>query len=409
MTGNEITSGRRPGAARRLLSTQVLAGFAQWVDIFLIFSIPSFLWTSTPDQIAMVAACLGLPGLFLGPFAGVLVDRLDPRKMAFCGALLRSATGILLAFAPDFASFAVLVLLKGISNLGYWPPTVRLTQQIVEEPARIDYYSSLSALDQLTKIFTPLVAGFLVLGIDSQQVFLLSAVLTMVCALIIHSLPSTAPDDSQSARRAVSLLFELLSGLRAMRSLPGDLRASLAAGVAMSFILAVYDPHLAAFLKSVELGPAAFSMILCATAAGAVSGALLLRTVFRRPAAFVLIRLGILLFTLALASVVSMFWMFPTAVHPGWLMAVWFVSGMGYEFFLIGSSVNMQNLCPPPLLGRISTAARSFQMAAIVGAPTLGAFLIDACSRLAPFMASSAMAVLLLAALFLFRPKDRAG
>jgi hypothetical protein len=39
--------------ARKLLFIQTLAGFAQWLDIFLIFSVPSFVWKADPAQIAI--------------------------------------------------------------------------------------------------------------------------------------------------------------------------------------------------------------------------------------------------------------------------------------------------------------------------------------------------------------------
>ncbi len=54
----------------KLLIIQTLSGFSLWIDIFLIFLIPSFVWGSTPLQIAIISAVLTIPSLILGPIMG---------------------------------------------------------------------------------------------------------------------------------------------------------------------------------------------------------------------------------------------------------------------------------------------------------------------------------------------------
>lgn len=88
--------------AGRLLVIQTLAGFSQWIDVFLIFSVPAFLWQSTPGQIAFIASCFGLPGLFWSPMIGALLDQRDARRAACCAAAARTALTGFIAFAPEF-------------------------------------------------------------------------------------------------------------------------------------------------------------------------------------------------------------------------------------------------------------------------------------------------------------------
>ena len=381
---------------KKFLTIQILTGFAQWIDIFLIFSIPSFVWRSPPTEIALIAACFGFPSLILGPFIGVLVDRIDPRKMAFAGAIARSLLSIAIAFAPTSMIFAAFVLLKGLANLLYWPATSVLTNHVVTPSNRMRFFSNLSAFDQLTKTFTPLLAGLLVVFIGSQEIFIFSAGITLLCAFLLNTLAiSTISNEEKQVRAAQSILSDLLFGFRSFKSLPLNLIASLLLGIGISFALAIYDPHLAAFLESYRFDSTAFSIILSSTAAGAVAGASFVRFVLPQASPIGLMRWGVFLFSSAVTGVVAAFEFFQAISGISLLSALWFINGMGYELFLIGSRVNTQALCPRNLLGRISTSTRSIQMLAIITAPSIGAALISSYTRLAPFTTAAIIALML--------------
>jgi len=184
----------RAGAqTTRLLTVQTLAGFAQWIDVFLIFSVPAFLWQSSPGQIALLASLFGIPSLFVGPLVGAFLDRTDPRKALYFGILARTLLTIAIAFASDYWSFATLVLFKGFANVCYWPAGSIVTNILVRTGERVRYYSSLSVFDQGAKVATPLIAGTLTLLINSQLIFLVSACATAIGAAL---LPKLLSEDS---------------------------------------------------------------------------------------------------------------------------------------------------------------------------------------------------------------------
>lgn len=382
--------------ARRLLAIQTLAGFSQWIDVFLIFSVPAFLWQSTPGQIAFMASCFGLPGLFLGPMIGALLDQLDARRAACCAAVARTALTGFIAFAPGFEFFAVLVLLKGVANVFYWPATAILTQQLVAPAARVQYFSSLSALDQVTKIITPLIAGAATWVMDAQLIFLLSCALTLVCALWLFFLPrSTTTPHERGKHLLIDAWRGLSYGWKSMRTLPSGLVVSIGLGIGVSLALAIYDPHLAAFLNSIQLDATAFALLISSTGFGAVCGALLVRFLGKSAHPSQLMRTGLALFFTATAGAAILSGFHAQAIGIVPLMFLWFINGLGYEIFIIGCNVNMQNLCPPHLLGRVSTSARSLQMSAVVAGPLIGAWLISVQSRATPFGVSAVIALAL--------------
>lgn len=385
-------------STRHLLATQTLSGLAQWIDVFLLFTVPSFLWKSSPAEIAFLAACFGLPSLFLGPFIGVLLDRADSRKAMLIAALSRTALSVMIAFAPGFQVFAVLILLKGLANLLYWPASAILTNQTVSAPARVKYFSSLSALDQMTKIGTPLVAGTLALAINSQLVFMVSAALTLSCAAMLRFFPRIKTiQHPMQKRSAHGLLNDLFFGLRSIKTLPKDLLFSILLSIGLSLGLAIYDPHMAGFLSSKGFDTGVFAMLISATGVGAVVGAALVRFILNQSSSIAIIRIGITVFSIAISSAALVIYCAPELLGRSAFIILWFLNGLGYEVFVIGASVNTQNLCPPALLGRISTSMRSLQMLAVISGPSMGAWLITAYSRTAPFIVSAVLSLCLLA------------
>lgn len=310
------------GFPNGLLTTQLLSGFAQWVDVFLIFSIPSFLWNSPPEDIALIAACFGLPSLFLGPFIGVIVDRTDPGKMAIFGAVARTFLSLCIAFVPSFWFFVVFVVLKGLANICYWPALSILTNRIVHESERVKYYSSLGALDQMTKVMTPIFAGVMVYWFPSQKIFLASAFATLLCVCFIYGLSGVDVREKRQARTPGSIFEDLREGFKSIGGLPSNLIASICLGIGMSLALAIYDPHLASFLNWENLGPGAFSAVLTSTACGAIFGATMIRFFWARAKPENLIRVGMFLFAIAIVSFLCFYFYGETHIGLATLVAL---------------------------------------------------------------------------------------
>jgi MFS family permease len=166
-------------------------------------------------------------------------------------------------------------------------------------------------------------------------------------------------------------------------------------GIGMSLALAVYDPHLSAFLASWKFDLLTYSMLLCATGAGAAAGALGVRLAWGKVNPTLLLRLGVLVFSLSILAAALAMVLAPAWVTHEVLIALWFANGLGYELFSVGSAVITQNLCPPALLGRISTSVRSLKLITMVLGPSLGVWLITEYSRTSPFVAAAGLGVLL--------------
>ena len=144
----------------------------------------------------------------------------------------------------------------------------------------------------------------------------------------------------------------------------------------LAISLAIYDAHLPSFIKSLHMGESTYSIIISATAIGAITGALFVKSIFKSFGPVLLSKIGFILFAFSIL-IVNILLITLGSIPLPIIIFIWFLNGCGYELFMIGYGVNFQNTCPKEVLGKVSTSARSFQMLIIMLTPSVGAYFID--------------------------------
>ncbi|TSD80557.1 MFS transporter [Pseudomonas sp. KBS0710] len=378
----------------KLVCVQALSSLSLWLDIFLIFTVPVYLWHASPSSIAILAFCLGAPMLFLGPIVGALIDRHDARKTLALGALLRILSTLALAVSPNLQIFLLFVILKGVSNLLYFPSITIMVRQLILADERKSFFSCPSVFDQSTKILAPLLAGMLTVFFSPKDLFFLSAAAVLLSfPLLRHICLIFQTQINDSSTKVLPLYRDIARGFVIFNALPFQLRIGFLYSLLTSLALGIYDPHLASFLAYEGLPSVNFSVIVSATAAGAIGAALLIKFKFshvdelllRINALIVFSTALILTATLLLLQVPGRAYLYPL---------VWFVNGFGYEMLIISSNIILQQLCPSHTLGRVSMSFRSIQILCVIIGPSIGTVLIIAGGRPAPFIVAACLAFL---------------
>lgn len=376
----------------RLICVQALSSLSLWLDVFLIFTVPVYLWHASPSEIAILAFCLGAPMLFLGPIVGTLIDRHDVRKTLTFGALLRATSTVALAVSPNFEFFLLFVVLKGVSNLIYFPSIAITVRQLIVAEERKSFFSHVSLFDQSSKLFAPLVAGALTAMLSPKNVFFISAAAVFLTLPLLRSIYSVIQSQTDDSRTTILALYrDIARGFSIFNALPFQLRIGFLYSLLTSLALGIYDPHVASFLAFEGLPPVAFSVVISATAGGAIGAALLIKLKLGDIDEVRLRLYALATFSIALIMTATLvFFQIPgrSSLYP----AVWFVNGFGYEMLIISSNIILQQLCPPGNIGRVSTSFRSIQILCIIAGPSLGTLLIAASGRPAPFIVAACMA-----------------
>ncbi|TCM60036.1 MFS transporter [Acinetobacter calcoaceticus] len=360
----------------KLLIIQSCASFSQWIDIFLIFSLPVFIWQASAAQMAGVALLLAIPSVLISPWIGAWVDAHNPKSIMRFGAYLRLLLAVLLLLNPSMSVFFVLVFLRSIFSTLYWSAATVVTQGLISMPQRMAYFSSLSIFEQSAKVLSPL----LVVGVSSliglQAGWSIAVLLNLVVVIMLHDpIFSTLKNDAQqhvttpSRKQPISLSLML-------QQLSGPLKLQMLFMLLLAFSLGLFDPHLALFMQSLGKAAADYSAVIVATALGAIFGALLLKTRFQNYTASALSGIGIYFYFAFILSL-NLLMLNVEQIPLSILLMIWFVNGVGYELFMLGYSINMQNQCPSPILAKVSTSMRSLQLFIMLLATSIGAYLIQ--------------------------------
>ncbi|GIH79360.1 MFS transporter [Planobispora longispora] len=336
----------------------------------LVVAVPAHVYAVTGSVLVtgFTLAVEYLPVLLLGPFAGVLADRWDRRRLMTGTDLARAAAVCLIVFArtPDTVGLIYLaVLAEGTAAVLFRPAAQAHT------PAVVGTGSTLAAANAANAVASGVIGlGAAPLGAALFSAFGIGAVVTVAAVGYLVSAVTIAstrphPRGRHSHRRP---LDELRDGLRhlhrsaATRALMITGGLYLAANAALTALLV---PFAATFLgDGTQVG-----WMLSALSAGFLLGAPVSRRIVDRFPARTTITGGQVLVAIAF------FMMFNARSLPMALTAALLLGVPGVTV-LVALQTWLQRVSPPALLGRVSaaflTAEAAATMAGAFAGPALG-------------------------------------
>ena len=348
--------------------------------------------TRSPSHIALLTAVAWLPWLLLGIGAGVLVDRVDRRRVQI-GALV--ARGALLAGAAwlavhglTIAWLIALALAYGVTEVLADLAAGALVPDVVAPADLPAANGRIMAVQQVANAFLggPLAGLLLTLG-TAWALGAPAALAVLAAAVLWRGLPGSyrhapvapaAPDAPHDAgrgaatalRRAGRDVREGLSLVLHHRVLRPVVLAAALLNMASTAYFTVFVLWAVGPGSRIGMTAGTYPLLLVALAVGAVAGSVL---VARAARALGEVRLMVGAFTLAFALLVV-----PVAVpHPAAVAATLLLVG---ALSTTGNVVNetlRQRIVPPALLGRVGGAGRTLS----VGLMPVGALLAGAAAE----------------------------
>lgn len=214
----------------RLWTAQVVSSLGDWLGFVAVTAIAARIGGKSPEAaISLVLSARLVPGFFLGPIAGVLVDRWDRRRVMVACDIGR---GLVLATIPFVEHLGVLVaasLLLEVMTL-LWGPAKEASVPNLVRPEFLANANSLSLVAAYgtfpigSALFTVLaeVAKWLghyhalhVLRVSQESIAIYVDVLTFFCSAAIISTLSLSKDKAAPAEGETSRA----SGIETLRQL----------------------------------------------------------------------------------------------------------------------------------------------------------------------------------------------
>lgn len=148
--------------------------------------------TDNGTAVGIVTSVYFLPILVVGPWAGVVSDRVDKRRVLLCTQTAMMAFSFLLGILAlggwaTYASTVVVAVLNGIAGAFDQPPRRTIVTELVDEADGANAIALNTALNQAGKVVGPAVAGVLVSTVGVGWCFVANGVssLAVIGALLL--------------------------------------------------------------------------------------------------------------------------------------------------------------------------------------------------------------------------------
>jgi len=208
---------------RLLFVGQTISQLGDWFNSVAVFALLLDL-TGSATAVAWMMIVQFLPVALVGPMAGVVVDRVDRRKLMIATDILRGLLilGLLFVQRPDQVWIAYVVMALAVSAQAFFEPARTATIPNVTTPAQLMPANAISSAMWSTMLAVGASVGGLVTALAGRNVaFVVNALSFFASAYFIAraqfaSAPAAAP--KVRGLKAVLGISDLIEGLRYVRS-----------------------------------------------------------------------------------------------------------------------------------------------------------------------------------------------
>jgi MFS family permease len=353
---------------RRYYSGQAISLVGTWMQMtaqsWLVLTL-----THSSTALGVVIALQTLPVLLLGPYGGVIADRVDKRRMMIA---LQSAMGVqalilgllTVTGAVRIWHVGILAALLGLNNAFENPSRQSFMLELVGPEHLRNAVSLNSVLVNVARTIGPAIAGLLIAGVGDGVCFLANSVSFVAVIATLVRMDTTLLNPAKPTPRARGQLRE---GLHYVRSTPQLAIPLVMMGLVgcLTYEFQVTLPVMAS--SGLHAGPTGFGFMTAAMGVGAVVGGLLIAAMGKTGLRPLVVAAGAFGVTMTLATLA------PSLGLE--LFALALAGGTSITFMSTGNST-LQLAAAPNMRGRVmSLWFVAFQGSTPIGGPVVGAIM----------------------------------
>ncbi|MCR5977602.1 MFS transporter [Gordonia jinghuaiqii] len=353
--------------------------------------------SGSASVLGLVVALQALPVLLIGPYAGVIADRVDRRRLliavqAMMGLLAAILAAITLAGVVQVWHVGILAVLLGLGHAFEQPARQAFIHQIVGMDLIRNAVTLNSVLMNAARAVGPAVAGIILTLVGAGWCFTINALSFVAVIASLVALDASRITPESPVARAKGQLREGLTYVRGNPALWIPL-ATMALVGCFAYNFPVTLPAAADFVF--DGGPQALGFMTSAMGVGAVFGGLVVAargTTGLRPLTLAAIGFGVTLAVAALAPNL------PTVI-----CALFLVGWLSVTFMSTGNATLQLN-ADPQMRGRVMALwSVAFMGSTPIGGPIIGAIIEATSARVGLAVGAAACLVAALMALLVHR------
>jgi len=347
--------------------------------------------TGSTVSMGMMVISLTLPQLLFSFLAGVIVDRLDRKKIMIFSDLVRGL--LVLAFlavhsAEQTYIFYVVGFLVSTVSVFFWPARTAMIPRIVEGEAKL---LSANALSQTIRVAAmligPALAGFLIAWLGTSLAFVVDSVTYLASAIALMTI-TTCGETMDEARIGIRMMWqrftEGFSYISRHSTVLGMIVTLMVALLGVGAIEVLFVPYLQ---REFGLGPEGLGFTQTAQGVGMLLGSVLVGNLAERFGLTRIIAWSVALLGIAVAAcgLVNQFI---------FVLIALFIAGLGLAPLNAALSTLMQITVPDEKLGRVGSVMDTSMTLSYLISMGSAAFLADAFGMRAVFVASGIVTAL---------------
>ena len=323
--------------------------------------------THSATDLGVVVALQTLPVLILGPYGGVVADRVNKRKamitlQAMMGLQALTLGLLTVTHSVHLWEIGVLALILGLNNCFENPARQSFMLELVGAEHLRNAVSLNSTMVNMARVVGPGIGGLLIAGVGTGWCFLINA---LSFAAVIRSLTRMDTSALNPVTPTGRAKGQLRDGLRYVRREPRlALPLAMAAVVGcLAYEFQVSLPYMAS--HGLHVGSAGYGFMNAAMGAGAVAGGLAMAARGKTGSHAMIVAAVVYGISMALSAVAP-----DLALE---LLALALVGAAGVTF-MSQSNATLQLRAAPEMRGRVMALwFVSFQGSTPIGGPIVGA------------------------------------
>jgi MFS family permease len=263
---------------RRLWLSGLCVSVARWMDLVTLGWL-SFHLTGSAFMVGLAAFARSAPMMVIGPFAGIVADRVPRGRVLVVSQAAGLVTALVLEalFATGRGSYWSLFALEIVFGLAWamdFPARRTALYAILGAPRVAPAVSLETASMQIAMILGPLAAGLCLARFGPPASYATMALVSMVGLLASGPLVGRLGEPAGVAM--ASLAVTMRAGLTAAWTSP-TVRVVLLVTIAMNTLFFPYQQMLPVFARDVlSVGPVGLGALVAADGCGALLGALVI-------------------------------------------------------------------------------------------------------------------------------------
>ena len=154
--------------------------------------------------------------IIFSPFAGVLADKVERKKILYVTHFMRMAIICCLPFITSEWQIYVLVFFLNVFNAFFTPTYRAIIPQVIEGKYFREAVGLSTATFQLLGVLGPALAGIIAVWLGARQIFFLDGISFVVAGILILSIPSGKLQQgvTDEARQSQNTWSDVMKGIR---------------------------------------------------------------------------------------------------------------------------------------------------------------------------------------------------